>query len=151
MLKQLNLTYTIPNLRNSQSKIKNHLIQNYKKMPEFIYNSKLYYNPVEFAMDRIGGTWKMPILWRLKDKVMRYGELKKDMPRITHKMLTSQLRELESEGFIERKVYAVVPPKVEYSITPRGQRAILIIDVIRNYGLELMSEFGIDHPNHQKP
>ena len=120
-------------------------------MPEFIYNSKLYYNPVEFAMDRIGGTWKMPILWRLKDKVMRYGELKKDMPRITHKMLTSQLRELESEGFIERKVYAVVPPKVEYSITPRGQRAILIIDVIRNYGLELMSEFGIDHPNHQKP
>ncbi len=113
-------------------------------MPEFLYNKKLYYNPVEFAMDRIGGTWKMPILWRLKDKVMRYGELKKDIPHITHKMLTSQLRELEEEGFIERKVYPVVPPKVEYSITKRGKKAITIVETIRNYGLELMKDFGID-------
>lgn len=110
-----------------------------------MFNSKLYYNPVEFAMDRIGGTWKMPILWRLKDKVMRYGELKKDIPHITHKMLTSQLRELEAEGFIERKVYAVVPPKVEYTITRRGKKAIVIIDTIRNYGLELMKDFGVAH------
>ncbi len=113
-------------------------------MPEFLYNNKLYYNPVEFAMDRIGGTWKMPILWRLKDKVMRYGELKKDLPRITHKMLTSQLRELEEEGFISREVFPVVPPKVEYSITKRGQKAIGIVDTIRNYGLELMKEFGVE-------
>ncbi len=112
-------------------------------MPEFLFNNKLYYNPVEFAMDRIGGTWKMPILWRLKDRVMRYGELKKDIPHITHKMLTTQLRELEAEGFIERKVYAVVPPKVEYTITKRGKKAIVIIDAIRNYGLELMKEFGV--------
>lgn len=111
-------------------------------MPEFIYNNKLYYTPVEFAMDRIGGTWKMPILWRLRDRVMRYGELKKDMPRITHKMLTSQLRELEKEGFIHREVYPVVPPKVEYSITERGLRSIRVIEVIRSYGLELMNEFG---------
>jgi DNA-binding HxlR family transcriptional regulator len=116
-------------------------------MPEFLYNNKLYYNPVEFAMDRIGGTWKMPILWRLKDRVMRYSELKKDIPHITHKMLTSQLRELESEGFIERRVYPVVPPKVEYSITTRGKRAIFIIETIRNYGLELMKEFGVKHSN----
>lgn len=114
-------------------------------MPEFLYNNKLYYNPVEFAMDRLGGTWKMPILWRLKDRVMRYGELKKDIPHITHKMLTSQLRELEEEGFISRKVFAVVPPKVEYAITPRGKRAITIIETIRTYGLELMKEFGVDH------
>ncbi len=114
-------------------------------MPEFLFKSKLYYNPVEFAMDRIGGTWKMPILWRLKDKVMRYGELKKDIPHITHKMLTSQLRELEEEGFIRREVFPVVPPKVEYSITKRGQKAIVVVEVIRNYGLELMDEFGVDH------
>lgn len=116
-------------------------------MPEFLYKSKLYYNPVEFAMDRIGGTWKMPILWRLKDKVMRYGELKKDIPHITHKMLTSQLRELEEEGFIHREVFPVIPPKVEYSITERGERAIDIIVAIRNYGLELMDEFGVMHPS----
>ncbi len=114
-------------------------------MPEFIYKNKLYYNPVEFAMDRIGGTWKMPILWRLKDKTLRYGELKKDIPHITHKMLTSQLRELEEEGFINRIVYAVVPPKVEYSITERGKKAIVIVDTIRNYGLALMEEFGVKH------
>ena len=113
-------------------------------MPEFLYKSKLYYNPVEFAMDRIGGTWKMPILWRLKDRVMRYGELKNDIPHITHKMLTSQLRQLEEEGFISRKVFAVVPPKVEYTITARGKKAITIIEVIRNYGFDLMKEFGVD-------
>ena len=86
----------------------------------------------------------MPILWRLKDKVMRYGELKKDIPHITHKMLTSKLRELEAEGFISREVYPVVPPKVEYSITKRGEKAIVIVEVIRNYGLDLMKEFGVE-------
>jgi DNA-binding HxlR family transcriptional regulator len=119
-------------------------------MPSFFYHNKLYYNPVEFAMDRIGGTWKMPILWRLKNRVMRYGELKKDIPHITHKMLTSQLRELEEEGFIHREVYAVVPPKVEYSITERGTRSIAIIEVIRNYGLELMAEFNVPEPKAEE-
>lgn len=112
-------------------------------MPEFIYDHKLYYNPVEFALDRIGGAWEMPILWRLRDKTMRYSELKKDIPKITHKMLSAQLKELEREGFINRLVYAEVPPKVEYSLTVRGKRSIEIISVIRNYGLELMKEFGI--------
>ncbi|HMQ46191.1 MAG TPA: helix-turn-helix domain-containing protein [Saprospiraceae bacterium] len=114
-------------------------------MPEFIFKNKLYYNPVEFAMGRIGGTWKMPILWRLRNRVMRYGQLKKDIPHITHKMLTTQLRELEEEGFIHREAYPVVPPKVEYSITERGKRAIEIIEVIRSYGIELMEDFGIQH------
>ncbi len=112
-------------------------------MPDFIFNNKVYYNPVEFAMDRIGGTWKMPILWRLKDRVMRYGEIKKDIAHITHKMLSTQLRELEAEGFVTREVFPVVPPKVEYTITPRGKKAIAVIEVIRNYGLELMKEFKV--------
>ncbi len=115
-------------------------------MPEFFYNNKLYYNPVEFALDQIGGTWKMPILWRLSRKVMRYGELKKSTSHISDKMLTSQLRELEKNGFIHREVYAVVPPKVEYSITEKGMRVIPIIETIRNFGLELMDEAGIEHP-----
>ena len=116
-------------------------------MPEFLFDNKLYYNPVEFVIDRIGGTWKMPILWRLREKTLRYGELKKTMPKVTHKMLTSSLRELEEEGFIHREVYAVVPPKVEYTLTERGRRAIPIIARIREYGFELMKEFGIDTSN----
>ncbi len=112
-------------------------------MPEFLYNNKLYYNPVEFAIDRIGGTWKMPILWRLKDKTMRYGELKKSMPKITHKMLSSSLKELEEEGFISREVFPEVPPRVEYTLTERGKESITVIDYIRQYGLKLMEEFGV--------
>lgn len=112
-------------------------------MPEFKHDHKVYYTPVEFAMERIGGTWKMPILWRLKDRTMRFGELKKSMPKITDKMLTSQLRELEKYGFITRKVYAVVPPKVEYSITDRGLEAIPVIEMLRQYGFGLMKEEGI--------
>ncbi len=114
-------------------------------MPEFIYNGKLYYNPVEFALDRIGGTWKMPILWRLKDKTFRYSELKRSMPRISDKMLTTQLRELENDELIIRKVYAVVPPKVEYSLTKKGSEAIPLIESIRKYGLKLMKQAGVKH------
>jgi DNA-binding HxlR family transcriptional regulator len=113
-------------------------------MPDFLYKGKVYYNPVEFAMDRLGGTWKMPILWRLKDKVYRYSQLKKSIAHISDKMLTTQLRELESDGFIHREVYPVVPPKVEYSITEKGKTAIPIVDTIRNFGIHLMEIEGID-------
>jgi len=113
-------------------------------MPKFLYDNKLYYNPVEFVMDRIGGTWKMPILWRLRDQTLRYGELKKTMPKVTHKMLTVSLRELEEDGFIHREVYPVVPPKVEYSLTERGKQAVPVICGLREYGFGLMKEYGIE-------
>lgn len=113
-------------------------------MPDFIYNHKIFYNPVEFAIYFIGGTWKMPILWRLNKATMRYSELKKSLPHITHKMLSSQLKELEEHGFISRKAYAVVPPKVEYTITKKGQEAIPVIEMFREYGLKLMKAEGID-------
>src|SRR3546814_6618402 len=66
-------------------------------MSEFIYDSRLYYNPVEFAMAHIGGTWKIPILLCLRNGAMRYGDLKAAIPRISHKMLITQLRELEDK------------------------------------------------------
>lgn len=113
-------------------------------MPDFLYDGKVYYNPVEFAMDRLGNTWKMPILWRLKDKVYRYSELKRAIPHISDKMLTTQLRQLEKDGFINRKVYPVVPPKTEYSLTPKGERAIPIVEQLRNFGIDLMEIEGID-------
>lgn len=113
-------------------------------MPDFIFNNKLYYNSVEFVMDRIGGTWKMPILWRLRDKTLRYGELKKTMPKVTHKMLTTSLRELEEDGFLHREVYPVVPPKVEYSLTERGKNVIPVISYLREYGFTLMKDYGVD-------
>lgn len=112
-------------------------------MPDFIYNGKIYYNPVQLVMEQVGGTWKAPILWRLKDNIMRYGELRKDIPHISDKMLTSQLRELEQDGYIKRKVYAVVPPKTEYSLTDQGKDIMKLITTIRNYGLKMIEKQGL--------
>ncbi len=109
-------------------------------MPDFIYKGKVYYNPVQLVMEQIGGAWKAPILWRLKDTTMRYGELRKDIPHISDKMLTTQLRELEEDGYINRKVYAVVPPKTEYSLTPKGKEMLELVTAIRSYGLKLIDE-----------
>lgn len=113
-------------------------------MPDFLYNGKVYYNPVEFAMDQVGGTWKMPILWRLSSQVMRYSELRSSLKHISDKVLSSQLRELEADGYIHRKVYPAVPPKVEYSITEKGKLVIPIVDTLRDFGIELMEMEGID-------
>lgn len=112
-------------------------------MPDFKYNGKIYYNPVQLIMEQIGGTWKAPILWRLKDQILRYNELRKDIPHISDKMLTTQLRELENDGYILRKVYAVVPPKTEYSLTNKGVEIIELITIIRNYGLKLIESEGL--------
>lgn len=109
-------------------------------MPGFEYNGKKYNNPVELALDVIGGKWKMPILWRLNRNVWRYGELRKDLGIITHKMLTEQLKDLEKEGLIERKVYPVVPPKVEYRITRKGKTIIPIIESLREWGDKFKNE-----------
>lgn len=109
-------------------------------MPDFIYNGKIYYNPVQLVMEQIGGTWKAPILWRLKDATMRYGELRKDIPHISDKMLTTQLRELEEDGYIVRKVYAVVPPKTEYSLTEQGVEVLKLIAIIREYGIKMIEK-----------
>lgn len=108
-------------------------------MPDFIYKGKVYYNPVQLVMEQIGGVWKMPILWRLQERTCRYSELRK-IPHISDKMLTTQLRELEVDGYVFREVYPVVPPKTEYSLTAKGQNIMPLIRQIREYGLELMQE-----------
>lgn len=82
----------------------------------------------------------MPILWRLKSRKWRYGELKKDLGRITHKMLTEQLRELEHDGLISRKVYGEVPPKVEYTLTKKGKTTIPLIKTLRKWGADFREE-----------
>jgi DNA-binding HxlR family transcriptional regulator len=77
--------------------------------------------PAEATIGVIGGRWKVPIVWHLFGGTKRFSELRRAMPDVTQKMLTQQLRELEEDGVVSRKVYAEVPPKVEYSLTPRGQ------------------------------
>jgi DNA-binding HxlR family transcriptional regulator len=109
-------------------------------MPTFKYKGKIYYNPVQLVIEQIGGTWKAPILWRLKKQVLRYSELKKDISHISDKMLTTQLRELEEDGYINRKIYAEIPPRTEYSLTDKGVEIVAIIEIVRNFGLKLIQE-----------
>ena len=110
-------------------------------MPEFAFNGKKYNNPVELSLDIIGGKWKMPIIWSLREDTLRYGEIRKSLPKVTHKMLTQQLRELESDEIIKRKVYPEVPPKVEYSLTLLGKSVIPVIDLLREWGEEYRGVF----------
>jgi DNA-binding HxlR family transcriptional regulator len=77
--------------------------------------------PVETALDVLAGKWKILILWYLRSETKRFSELQKLLPRTTQKMLIQKLRELEEDGIINREVYPVVPPKVEYSLTPYGE------------------------------
>lgn len=92
--------------------------------------------PVGTAIAIIGGKWKLPILYTLKSGVMRFNELQKALPQITQKMLTQQLREMEADGLIIRKVYAEVPPKVEYSVTPLTEKLDPVLNELRAWGVE---------------
>ncbi|HYW30289.1 MAG TPA: helix-turn-helix domain-containing protein [Gemmatimonas sp.] len=104
-------------------------------MPEFEFEGALFQSPVELALHAIGGKWKMPILWRLQKRVWRYNELHRDLKRVSHKMLTQQLRELEQAGLISRTVHPVVPPHVDYATTPLGRTALPAIEVLRTWGM----------------
>ena len=103
-------------------------------MPAFELRGRRYNNPVELSLDVIGGKWKMPILWRLKDRVWRHGELRRSLGRITAKMLTQQLRELERDGLLTRTVFAQVPPRVDYEITELGRSALPPIRALQAWG-----------------
>ena len=110
-------------------------------MPEITLKGKKYNTPVELSIEIIGGKWKIPIIWILKDGEKRYGEIRRSLPKVTHKMLTQQLRELEQDEILKRKVYPEVPPKVEYSITLLGESVIPVIDLLREWGEQYRNVF----------
>lgn len=92
--------------------------------------------PVITAIDVIGGKWKVIILYQLRGHTLRFGELKKIIPNITQKMLTQQLRELEKDKLVSRKVYAEVPPKVEYTSTKLAEKLNPVLDQLCAWGGE---------------
>lgn len=97
--------------------------------------SKTFNCEKELTLTIIGGKWKMLIMWHLgKEGTKRFGELKSMMPGITQRMLVSQLRELEEDQIVHRKVYPVVPPKVEYSLTEHGRSLMPILESMDEWG-----------------
>ena len=101
---------------------------------------KKYRCPVEITLDVIGGKWKSLILWHLKHKVLRFSELQRRLPRITQKMLTQQLRDLEQDGLVYRQVYPEVPPRVEYSLTDLGHSVVPILDQMYQWGRNFLPQ-----------
>jgi DNA-binding HxlR family transcriptional regulator len=93
---------------------------------------------VEAALDVIGSKWKGVILFHLLDGKKRFNELRRLMPSVTQRMLTLQLRELERDQVVIRKVYPEVPPKVEYSLTPFGKELKPMLLMLREWGSQVM-------------
>ena len=90
--------------------------------------------PVEATLDLIGGQWKGMLLFRLLAGTERFNALRRSLPGVTQRMLTKQLRELETAGLVHREVYAVVPPRVEYSLTPLGESLAPVVGALRSWG-----------------
>lgn len=90
--------------------------------------------PAETTLSLIGDKWKVLILRDLMPGTKRFGELKKSIGSVSQKVLTAQLRDMEANGLISRKVYAEVPPKVEYSLTDLGKSLKPILDAMKNWG-----------------
>jgi DNA-binding HxlR family transcriptional regulator len=94
--------------------------------------------PMLLVQELLAGKWKILILWYLSYDTLRFSDIKKKLPEVTQKMLTQQLRSLEESNIIFRKVYPVVPPKVEYGLTEVGRKVIPILEAMHSFGAEYL-------------
>lgn len=93
--------------------------------------------PIIYTLAVVGGKWRWLIICKLSENgILRYGELKRTLPPITHKMLSQELKELEAEKLIHREEYHQIPPKVEYSLTQKGKTLLPILDLMSKWGTE---------------
>jgi DNA-binding HxlR family transcriptional regulator len=102
-----------------------------------------FYCPVKLTADIIGGKWKPSILFYLEGRTRRFSELQRLIPHMTKKMLTQHLRELESDEIIRRKVYAEVPPRVEYSLTRHGESLKPLLKLMSGWGSRHRARYGL--------
>ncbi len=109
------------------------------KDKEYVYklNGNTFHCAMDVTMNFIGGKWKTVVIWYLRNKTMRFGELRKQIPDITEKMLSLQLKSLEEDGIIKREVFAEVPLRVEYSLTPFGKTLLPVVESIAKWGRHL--------------
>lgn len=102
------------------------------------YNGKLDKCPLTYALEIIGGKWRLPIIWALsKNGTMRYNELAREIKGITNMMLTQSLRDLEVNGVLIREQFMEIPPRVEYSLSESGERLIPALKALASWGREL--------------
>nr|WP_154959547.1 helix-turn-helix domain-containing protein [Paenibacillus xylanexedens] len=113
---------------------------------QYEFNGKQYQCPIELSVSLFSGKWKTTIICKLMDGTKRYGELKKLIDGINHKMLAEQLRELEQAGIVNRKVYPVVPPKVEYTLTELGEQLTPAVRLLQQWGSQFATELPLESP-----
>ena len=94
--------------------------------------------PIEVALEVIGGMWKVIVVRELLTGTKRYSELHRGLRHATHKMLAQQLRQLQADGILDRKVYPQVPPKVEYSLTPLGRELGPLLESMSGWGRQVI-------------
>jgi len=109
-------------------------------MKRYKLNGTYYYCPVDLTLQIVGGRWKGIVIWNLRVGKKRFSELKRILVTINDKMLSQVLRELEDQGVVSRKVYEVVPPKVEYSLTKEGEKLLPIMQAMNDYGQKFVVE-----------
>jgi DNA-binding HxlR family transcriptional regulator len=103
-------------------------------MKRYELDGTYFYCPVDLTLSIIGGRWKGLVFWNLRDGAKRYGEMKRILVGINDKMLTQVLRELEANGVVNRKVYEVIPPKVEYTLTEEGEKLLPVMKLMAEWG-----------------
>ncbi|MEM6254904.1 MAG: helix-turn-helix domain-containing protein [Cyanobacteria bacterium P01_D01_bin.156] len=108
------------------------MVAKQKKTRHVVYN--LPACPVEATLELIGGKWKGIVLYHLLDRRMRFNELQRQIGCVTQRMLTKQLRELESSGLVNRMVYPEVPPRVEYELTEAGRTLEPLLIALKTWG-----------------
>lgn len=101
---------------------------------------------VDLTMDIIGGKYKAGIIYELIGRTLRYNEIQKLFPQATPRMLSRQLKDLEQDGIINRKLYPVVPPKTEYSLTELGETLIPIVQALCKWGVAYLNRAGLPDP-----
>lgn len=112
-------------------------MENKDYTPAIFFKGRKYFCSLELTLDVIGGKWKTMMIYRLKDGALRSSELQRQMTGVSNKMFTQTARELERDGIIKRKVFPVVPPKVEYSLTRNGESIIPLILQLGEWGLRI--------------
>ena len=106
-------------------------------------NTRLENCPLTYAMNMIGGKWRLPILWAIRqNETLRYNELKRTVEGITNMMLSQSLKELESNGLIVRKQYLEMPPRVEYSLTAEGEELVDHLRALASWGQRMQNLQG---------
>ncbi len=116
------------------------IVDNREKV--IVLEGQEFHCAMDVTMSYIGGKWKTVVLWYLKKDKKRFSELKRLIPRITEKMLSLQLKDLENDGIVGRKLYAEVPPKVEYFLTDFGKSLVPMLEEIARWGRNLAESKG---------